>query len=213
MHLNWHNITLDEFRTLSKWNFTAWQTVNELAKLNDVKSLGFLTFGRRRSQKTSSGYIRQRDWVWMRYLVSEYFTRGRPLIRDTNAQRSLLLLSGTDTWGSFKSQHTAECWQRTPTALVSQTWHRQINRKQVSFMMELDMTSEEQNASGKSSAFTFTRVLILKVQHVKILVWNLQQHVKKQHVSLIVKDVCIVLQRYLLKLFYYFSNQILWWFS
>lgn len=36
-------------------------------------------------------------------------------------------------------------------------------------MMELDMTSEKQNASGKLSTFTFTRVKIL-VQHVRILV-------------------------------------------
>lgn len=167
MHLNWHNITLEEFETLSKWKFTAWQTVNELTKLNDVKSLGNLTFGRRVSQKTSPGYIRQRDWVWMRYLLFEYFTRGRPLIRDTNAQRSLLLLSGTDTWGSFKSQHTAERWQRTPTTLVSLTWHRQINRKQVSFMMELDMTLEKQNAGGKLITFTQT---VIKVQHIRIFV-------------------------------------------
>lgn len=60
---------------MSKWNFPAVPTENELTRLNDVMPFGFLTFGTRLSQKTSPGYIRQRDRVRLRYLVSEYFTR------------------------------------------------------------------------------------------------------------------------------------------
>lgn len=134
MHLNWHNMMWEEFKTLSKWNFTAVPTVNELSKLNDVMPFGSLTFGTRVSQKTSSGIIRQQDWVWLRYLTLEYFTRGGcSSLTQTLKGRFGYYQAQTHGAHSFKLKRT-KSWQGTPKALCISPLVGIINLTQMEIM-------------------------------------------------------------------------------